>query len=589
MATTTARVTPTSPRPRAPLFAAVLGVAAVAALAAVVMREREGRDEDRSIAVLPFDVVGGDTSGTAFILGVHGEIVTQLSRIASLSVASRASSSAYRGRTSPAHEIADELGVATLLTGSVQRAGGRVRLQVSLEDAERGRQIWTESYDRELTAENLFEIQGEVASQVANALRVQLNAGEAAEIARPATRSLAALELYHAGLVRWNERTLPGDSLVVRLMERTVALDSSFARAWGLLAQMRSWQLRQGVVFDTLPAWQAVQRTQELAPGSLDAILASGYYHYYARADYTRALSEFEAARQKLPGSAEIVTAIGLVLRRLGRHDDAVTAFVRAVEMDRRSTEVRMHLADSKISLGQFSDALDLIDQVLQLSPAHAISLVGRFRLLAGAFGDTTSAIAHARRAQLLLDPGPAAMLDQEIALLRRDWPAFERAAKAGQAGFSGNGLQHFVERSMVLRRAGDRAGARMLADSALRESAALISAAGNLPGDPFGTKAVALMQGAIARAAAGDSARAVEEGERAIASFNVTVDGSDGPFMRWLLALLYSYAGRTSDAIEQLRQALQVPMAVTQNNLRFNPHWDPLRGDPRFEQLVGR
>jgi len=203
-----------------PIGLGVAGVAGLIAASAILARGRDGSagaaDGERSIAVIPFESVSGDSSDRAFILGVHGEIVTQLSKIPAMHVATRSSSSAYANTGKPAKVVADELGVTTLLTGTVQRAGGRVRFQVALEDASQGRQIWGDSYERELTAENLFAMQGEVARQVANALQVRLSESESAELSRSPTANLAALDAFHRAEVLLSERGLPeSDSLLV--------------------------------------------------------------------------------------------------------------------------------------------------------------------------------------------------------------------------------------------------------------------------------------------------------------------------------------------------------------------------------------
>ncbi len=589
-APTSVRITATRRRSPVLLIGGALGVALVTALAWWRIGSAGASGNDRSIAVLPFEVLAGDSSESSFIRGVHGEIVTQLSRVASLSVASRASSSAYRGSNKSAREIANELGVATLLTGSVQRAGGRVRLQVSLDDAARGRQIWAETFDRELTAENLFVIQGEVAEQVANALRVQLSAGEAAEISKPATRNLAALDLYHAALQRWEERFRPSDSIVVRSLERAVILDSTFVRAWSLLALTRSWQMRLGVSFDTLPAWQAVQRTQALAPGSLESMLAAGYYHYYALGDFPRALAEFETARRQLPGSSEILNAVGLLLRRVGRMDEALATFKRATEIDRRSVDSWTNYGETLWYLGRFPEALAAYDRVLEFAPTNLNVLGRKFQTLLSGFGDTTAAFAYGDTARRLADASGASAFDLNVALIRKDWAGMERAALANVANrstFQIDGLQHHVAAAVARRMAGDRSGARAFADSAVKQASAAIETASQRSIDPFGPRAIALMQRAIARAAAGDSALAVVEAERAIKAFNRTVDPVDGRYMHSYLALVYTLVGRKADAIEQLDLAMQVPVVLTRHDLRLDPLMESLRGDPRFERLA--
>lgn len=569
-------------------LATLVAVAALAVAAWLILGSRRPTEVERSIAVLPFELVGTDSTATAFVLGVHGELVTQLSRIESLSVASRAASSAYREHARPARDIANELGVTTLLTGNVQRAGGRIRLQISLDDAARGRQLWGETYDRELTAENLFAIQGDVAGQVATALRVQLSDGQTAELSRPATRNLAALDLYHGALQGWYNRQF-GDSIVVTTLERAVALDPTFSRAWGLLAQWHSWRIRTGAEFDTLPAWRAVQRTRTVAPGSLEAMLAAGYYHYYAQGDYQRALDELEAARRILPASAELVSATGLLQRRLGRYDEALAAFQKAAALDPHDVEPWWHLVDEHLSFGRHAEASRALDRALARWPSDAILRGRRVHVLLNGSGDTAQARAAVAESRPLIAQYAADGFDIQLAVIGRDWAALESLLEGGsqfqaQEGFPSSGFHRRLVLALARHLDRRQAEARSAADSTVRTATAFME---QRPNDAFGLRSLALIQASAARAILGDSARAVQDVERALAAFNRSVDGADGHFMHQFAAMTYLLVGRHDDAIEQLRLGMTGRMAVTPARLRLDPWWDPLRGDQRFEALA--
>lgn len=167
-----------------------------------------------------------------------------------------------------------------------------------------------------------------------------------------------------------------------------------------LLAQMRSWQLRMGVVTDTVPALQALQRAQALAPGSPDAMIAGAFFHYYGRGDFPRALAEFETVRSALPGSPEVVTAIGLLQRRIGRLDDALASATRATEMDRRSADACLNLAATLNFLGRFSEGLQAHERAVQLEPGNYSAFSDLIATLISGFGDTTTAFARLQRAR---------------------------------------------------------------------------------------------------------------------------------------------------------------------------------------------
>ena len=156
--------------------------------------------------MLPFENLGGDTAIVPLLLGIHAEMVTQLTKIGSLKVASRTSTIEYRNSRKSDRVIASEMGVATLLRGTIQRSGNQVRVYVALADAPKGEDLWAESYDRAYTAENLFEVQADIARQVATALRVQLSDQQQQQLAHAPTTSLAALDAYYRALVQWDTR-----------------------------------------------------------------------------------------------------------------------------------------------------------------------------------------------------------------------------------------------------------------------------------------------------------------------------------------------------------------------------------------------
>jgi serine/threonine-protein kinase len=578
--------------PRTTWLVAGATLVLLVAIGAVALRARGGTGSstsDHSIAVLPFESIDADSASESFILGVHGEIVTQLSKVPTMQVASRSSSRGYLGTRKTPREIAGELGVNTLLTGSVQRASGQVRFQVALDDASTGRQIWAESYNRSLTAENLFAIQGDVARQVANALSIRLSEANVAELSTPPTKNLAALDLYHAAEAGWfNRGNATTDTQTVRALERAVALDSSFMRAWVLLAQARSWQLRSGIEFDTLPAWRAVQRAVALAPGSLDARLAAAYYHYYARADYQRALADLEEADRLLPNSSEIINAIGLLQRRLGRWDDALASFTRASTLDRRSLEVWYAIGETNEFLGRSRDALAAYDYGVAISASNVRIVTGRTTALLS-LGDTAGARTYIENVRNIVTGPAARTLTSVTAWLNRDLRAQIAATEQASRGFSSTSQQRDAWLAVLHRVAGNSAAARAYADTAEAQADSAIRSARRRAGDPFGMRAIVEANLAIALAAAGDTGRAIALVDSAFARFNPSVDAPDGAHMKRYVALVYALVGTRQQAIDKLRIALEVPRSMSPTDLRYELLFDRLRGYPEFQALVAR
>ena len=542
----------------------------------------------RSIAVLPFENIGGDTANQSFVLGVHAEIITQLGKLEGLRVSSRSSALQFRETPKAARAIASELGVATLLTGSMQRSGGQVHLNVALEDAAKGEQLWAESYDRQLTPENLFALQGEIAAKVAGALSVRLSREQQAEIVKPPTTNLAALDLYYRALDNWTNRGVSGqDSMGVRRLEEAVALDPSFARAWGLLAQTRSWVLRNGRQNDTLPARQATDRTKALAPGSLEARLASGYYLYYGQGDYPGALAELDAADRLLPNTSEILSARGLLLRRLGRWDEALALITRAVALEPRNPGAISYLGETYQLLGRNDEALDAYSRLLAIDPGSSIGILNTFRVLISR-GDTGRAASLLRSSLPLLGEQNRAQFQSRMAAARRDYATATTEARAlDPHSFPMNAGGRDIIVALLYHAAGDQVHARAWADTAIRRNRTLLEDRRRRgPGDPFGAQAILEIQSAVAHGLQGDMARAVPMAEAAAARYSPERDAVEGFQIRRWLAVTYMLAGRSGDAVAILRDMLRRPGGLGAGDLRFDPTWDALRSDPVFQQL---
>ena len=247
----------------------------------------------RSIAVLPFETLGGSDSGLTLADGLQDDILTQLTKIGALQVTSRRSVQDYRNTTKSVREIGRELGVRVLLTGQVQRAGNRMRVNVQLIEAGSDRQLWAEAYDRELTAQHVFAIQDSIAKNVAEALRIELSPAEARAIAETPTQNLEALDYFHRGRELFNHRGFVlADTEAPRAFEHAVALDPRFAQAWAGLAEARSWLIRQYLAFDTTPARRALRpsrsprarRTRNRDGAGLLSVLCEGGVRGGARA-----------------------------------------------------------------------------------------------------------------------------------------------------------------------------------------------------------------------------------------------------------------------------------------------------------------
>jgi len=582
-----------SARPRRDWLAGAIGTLIVLAVIGwFVARERRGGEAHGapSIAVLPFETLGAG-SDEAFVLGMHGQMVTHLGKLSELHVASRKAALQYRGSRKSEREIARELNVDHLLTASVQRSDAQLLVNVALVDTRKGRELWAESYDRQLSAENLFAIQGEIAREVAAALRVRLTDAQQAEIARAPTTSLQALDLFHRAVQLWDSRGLPEtDTTMVRLLTGAVRADPEFAPAWGMLASARAWLIRLGDEADTTLARQALDKAHALAPGSLEARLAGAYYDYYAKADYRAALEDLTAADRLLPNSSDILQAMALLERRLGRWDEALALLRRVVARDPRNLDALHELGETAGHLRRFDEAEAAFDQALTVAPSSAIDIRSRFRQQLFGRGDTAGARAFAESSLPVLSPANAALLKARLAMVRRDYQAATAAyyQRTSEHDFSSGTPHAYSLLAQAHALAGERDAARSWADSLLAAADVELRRwrrAGAI--DPFGSRVGVELEMAAAHAIKGDTTRAISMAERAVADMPLSRDAVEAPYMMRFLMGVYLLAGRRDQAMDLIERLLSIPSDMNLAELRLHPMYDPLRDHPRFQRLI--
>ena len=301
----------------------------------------------KSIAVLPFENLSEEKANAFFADGVQDEILTDLSKIADLKVISRSSVMHYRsGLERNPRKIGEELGVAHVLEGSVQRAGNRIRVNAQLIDARNDTHLWAQTYDRDLS--DVFAIQSEIAKTIADQLQAKLSPQEKSAIQRPPTSDIAAFDLYtrarNLWLTAWGSSTGKDDLLqAADLLNQAVARDPSFFDAWCQLAvtEVTIYFLD----WDHTPvrltkAEVAVQTAARLRPDAGETHLALGRMRYFGYLDYKGALAELELARRSIPNDPWVVLLKGYIERRQGRWDESIRDQQRGTELDPRNTLV---------------------------------------------------------------------------------------------------------------------------------------------------------------------------------------------------------------------------------------------------------
>jgi TolB-like protein/DNA-binding winged helix-turn-helix (wHTH) protein/Tfp pilus assembly protein PilF len=547
---------------------------------------------EKSVAVLPFDNLSDDKQNAYFAAGVQDEITSNLARIADLKVTSRTSANLYKsGNPRNSREIGQQLGVAHLLEGSVQRIGDRLRVHAQLIDARTDTHAWAQTYDRDVS--DLFAIQSEIAQTIAGQLYAKISPAEKLAIERPPTSDLTAFDFY----TRARSLSLPAfyssagkkDLLqAIDLLNQAVSRDPTFFHAYCQLAWAHDVVYFLG--YDRTPARlalaeAAIQAAFRLSPDAGEAHLARAEHLYRGYLDYEGALIELEVARQTLPNDPRIFELMGLIQRRSGRWEESTSNLKRAVDLDPRNLLTLSAIADSYRDLRRYAEAEAAYDRALAIEPNDVKTKVRSANVQLEWKADT-------RPLHQLIDSiraaDPAAIphiADTWLlcALAERDPTAATDALMAsGENTPLNNDVfrfnRPFVE-GIVARLTHDEDKAQSAFSAARAEQEKIVQTQPN-----FAPPLIVL---GLIDAALGRREEALREGRRAVELLPVEKDSIKGPLIIGYFAMIAAWLGDKDLACEQLATAIRYPGPLSYGELKLLPLWDPLRSDPRFEQIV--
>jgi TolB-like protein/Tfp pilus assembly protein PilF len=548
---------------------------------------------EKSIAVLPFENLSKEKENAYFAEGIQDEILTRLSKIADLKVISRTSTQHYKSAPENVSEIARQLGVAHILEGSVQKSGDAVRVNVQLIKAANDSNLWADTFDRKLV--DIFSVESEVAKAIADQLQAKLSGREEQVIAAKPTGNVEAYDAYLRGLA-YTLKTLhtPANALgAQKYLREAVRLDPKFALSWALLSYVdaSSYLTQTLQPTDALceEARQAAETALTLQPTLGEAVLAKGYYHYSCLKDYDTAVGYFEQARPLLANNSRIPEALAYVARRRGQWDRSESYFNEAERLDPRNVNLLAQRALSFINLRRFPEALRKFDQVLNITPDDVDTLAEK-AAIAQAEGDLPRAAALLAPLRPNADDTQALETQVYQAILeRRRAPIISRLkeilAKPDPAlGFYNGELRFWLAWAEEI--AGDHAAARQSWRHARSELEPFLR---EQPENHFLIGDLALTNMGL-----GDKAAALALAERAITVIPIEKDALHGPMPIEILARVAAQTGEPDRTIAALQQLLSVPytgalaenVPLTPALLRLDPMFDPLRNDPRFQEL---
>jgi TolB-like protein/Tfp pilus assembly protein PilF len=546
--------------------------------------------DDKSIAVLPFANRSNQQDDLFFTDGIHDDLLTQLAKIHDLTVISRTSVMEYRDTRKNMKEIGAELNVATILEGGIQKVGNRVRINAQLIEVATDKHLWAETFDRELTAENIFDIQSEISRKIVAAIAVELTPEEERQLSEVPTQNLAAYESYLRAreIIYSSNYSRSQEAAAQPWLEKAIALDPEYTEAHAELADIYGQAYWRGI--DTSEAFLAkyrgtIDRALELNPDSPSALRASANYHYRVENDYRKSLALLKQALESAPGEVDLHGDIGLSQRRLGRFQESIASFRKTLALDPSNRYYLALMVETMMAAGDWQDIVDNTEPLedadpdeldIQIDRAQAqFYLTGDFEPLERVFekmnlSDTTNYVTTSTRVHWLQRD-----VDATIEVLNNPIWTQDSIGYVFQTNRD-------YELANAYRLKGDMEKAEQHFERVIATRDGVMNSA--LQVQVYSGMSIAL---SLARLGRFDEAL-----ELAAQLVSNTPPERDAMLWGWLLssqAMIKGLAGDQEAAIDDLVIALETPTAfrITVWDLHYDPNWDFMRDNPRFVELA--
>jgi len=599
---TTARV-PGRHRRRNVTLLVIAGVVISVAAGFFLLPRASARKIDKSIAVLPFENLSAEKENTYFAEGIQNEILTKLATVRDLKVISRTSTAKYQSKPANLKTVAQELGVSTILEGTVQRAGDKVRVNVQLIDARTDAHLWAKSYDRDF--KDVLSVESEVAAQIADALKANLSPVESHVLATARTENTEAYDLFLRGQYEFHQAesgvSAAGYDRADAFYRQAIALDPTFAEAAAELARSRlsrHWFVSPLTPAELEEVKSLVDRALTLAPNSPEAHFALGLFFYWGHRQYEKALAEFNRTLELQPNNADARAFCAWVYRRRGEWERSLTDSQRAEELDPRDASIPTNIGVTSYALRLWKDAERAELRALAIDPHNTQAAMFLVLIRLTMTGD----VASARRA--LEDfpevikglpggaGGPRGATGAGDITAVIGWPAYldvaeRRFSDATQAvekrviNDERAHLQQLAGRVVIHLLGGEREAAKSLAEEALPLLEARFR---ERPEDTFVMTELSWVYLALGR-----NTDALRLSRQAADTISLEKDALAGASFDIGLAEIEARAGAPEEAVKRLRRLLAIPAggAASVAALKMDPVWDPLRNRPDFQQLL--
>jgi TolB-like protein/Tfp pilus assembly protein PilF len=579
-------------------WAATMAALLVLVVALVVVSKKSARStstiSEKSIAVLPFENLSEDKGNAYFADGIQEEILTKLASIADLKVISRTSTAKYKSRPEDLRTVSQQLGVATVVEGTVQRAADKVRVNVQLIDARADSHLWAKTFDREI--KDVFAVESEVSQEIADVLQAKLSPAEATTLATAPTQNAEAYDLFLKGEYeeREAESSLKSEAFdqAAAWYRQAIDRDPKFALAMARLVDsrmFRRWFLSSVTDAELPEVKSMVEQALALAPDLAEAHIALGEFYYYGHRHYDQALSEFQRAVQLQPNNVRAREYCAFIHRRQGQLQLALSELQKCAQQNPRDDTLAAQIGGTYSGLRMWSEATQSLERSLALNPNSVIGM----RLLIFNCLNATGDIKEARRILASFPPDPKLTANftsgsvsnvigarAYVSVIERDFAAALKIWENEITDPAGN-RERLCARVAIHVLAGDAAGAqteaekaRVLVEARLRER----------PDDTSPLTQLSWIYLALKR-----NADALKVARQAVSLFPPEKDATQGAAYATGLAEIEARTGETNEAVKSLRWLLSGHIGgfVSIKLLKIDPVWDPIRNDLGFQQLL--
>jgi TolB-like protein len=545
---------------------------------------------EKSIAVLPFANRSNQQDDLFFTDGIHDDLLTQLAKIHDLNVISRTSVMEYRDTKKNLREIGAELNVGTILEGGIQKVGNRVRINAQLIEASTDKHLWAETFDRELTAENIFDIQSEIARKIVQAVAGKLTPEEEQLLTEIPTRNLAAYEAYlRAREVYYGANYSRSQEFAAQpWLEKAIALDPDYTEAYALLASLYGQFYWRGI--DTSEAFlekyrDTIDLALKLNPNSPSALRALANYHYRVENDYQLSLSLLDQALDKAPGDVDLHADRALSQRRLGQWRESIASFRKALELDPGNRFYHSLLIETMVSVGDYQGIVDITEPLEDADPDDLDIQVDRAVALLNLTGDLEP-LERVFEHMNLTDSSNYITYSARVHWLQRDLDATIEVLNNPIWTREEMGQVSITARDYQLANAYRLKGET---ETAQEHYEKVIANREQVMNSSLQVQAYGGMNIASSLAWLGRYDEALELAAGLVNNYPHEKDALIWGSLIAQQAMIKGLAGDQETAIDELEVALETPSAfpTTVWDLYYDPDWDFMRDNPRFVELA--